>query len=255
MKAAVDGNLDIREESYNFNLLTAPGYPELIQNLVALNNDRSNTGFIIGDTPMTLASTMSDITTYANSVATNDPYVGIFYPCALTTDLVGNEIAVPSSHMILRTFLHSDNISYQWFAPAGTRRGLVDNATAIGYLDPDSGLFVRSGINQQLRDRLYELRINPITLASGSGITVYGQKTLAPSIGGGGSSMDRINVARLIAFIRGRLESIAKQYLFEPNDQITRNSITNAIDGLMVDLVAKRGIYDYLVVCDLSNTT
>jgi phage tail sheath protein FI len=62
-------------------------------------------------------------------------------------------------------------------------------------------------------------------------------------------------VARLVAFIRGRLEEIGKTFVFEPNDQITRNEITNAIDGLMIDLVAKRGIYDYLVVCDLSNNT
>jgi phage tail sheath protein FI len=67
--------------------------------------------------------------------------------------------------------------------------------------------------------------------------------------------MDRINVARLVAFIRGRLDIIGKQYLFEPNDQITRNQIKNSIDSLMIDLVAKRGIYDYLVVCDDSNNT
>ena len=67
--------------------------------------------------------------------------------------------------------------------------------------------------------------------------------------------MDRINVARLIAFMRGRLQIIGKQYLFEPNDQITRNQISNAITSLMIDLVAKRGIYDYLVICDNSNNT
>ena len=67
--------------------------------------------------------------------------------------------------------------------------------------------------------------------------------------------MNRINVARLVAFIRARLESIGKQFLFEPNDQITRNEIQNAISGLMNDLIAKRGIYDYLVVCDLTNNT
>lgn len=256
MKAAVDGNLDIREEAYNFNLLAAPGYPELIPNLVALNNDRSNTGFIIGDTPMTLASTMSSITDYSmTSMNTNDPYVGVFYPSALTTDLAGNEIAVPPSHMMLRTFLHSDNISYQWFAPAGTRRGLVDNASSIGYLDPDSGLFIRSGINQQLRDRLYELRINPITLASGSGITVYGQKTLSPSIGGGGSSMDRINVARLVNYLRVVLRGVANQFLFEPNDKITRDQVKQLVESVLNDLIAKRGLYDYLVVCDTSNNS
>jgi phage tail sheath protein FI len=67
--------------------------------------------------------------------------------------------------------------------------------------------------------------------------------------------LDRINVARLVAYIRGRLNEIGKTFVFEPNDQITRNEITNAITGLLVDLVNKRGIYDYLVVCDLSNNT
>jgi phage tail sheath protein FI len=55
--------------------------------------------------------------------------------------------------------------------------------------------------------------------------------------------------------MRGRLEEIGKQFLFEPNDQITRNEISNAINGLCIDLVAKRGIYDFLVVCDDSNNT
>ena len=72
MKAAVDGNLDVREEGYNFNLLTAPGYPELISNLIALNNDRANTGFIIGDTPMTLPANITDINAYANSLPNSE---------------------------------------------------------------------------------------------------------------------------------------------------------------------------------------
>jgi len=62
-------------------------------------------------------------------------------------------------------------------------------------------------------------------------------------------------VARLVAYLRARLTQIGNQYLFEPNDQITRNSITNSCTSLMLDLVAKRGIYDYLVVCDLSNNS
>lgn len=255
MKAAVDGNLDVREEGYNFTLLTAPGYPELVSNLVSLNNDRSNTGFIIADTPMTLASTITDISAYANSLTSSDPFVGLFYPAALSTDLTGNEIAVPASHMMLRTFLHSDNVSFQWFAPAGTRRGLIDNATAIGYLEPDSGLFIQTGVNQQIRDRLYELRINPITLLSGTGIVAYGQKTRAPSVGGGGSSMDRINVARLVNYLRVVLRGVANSFLFEPNDKITRDQVKQLVESVLNDLIAKRGLYDYLVVCDTSNNS
>jgi hypothetical protein len=255
LRAAVDGNLDIREEAYAFNLLACPGYPELVTNLAALNNDRANTGFVIGDTPMTLPATMSSITTYNASITSSDPYVGLFYPSALTTDLTGNEIAVPPSHMMLRTFLHSDNVSYQWFAPAGTRRGLIDNATAIGYIDADSGLFIRSGISQQLRDSLYELRMNPITLLSGSGIVAYGQKTRSPAVGGGGSSMDRINVARLVNYLRTILRGVANQFLFEPNDKITRDQVKQLVESVLNDLIAKRGLYDYLVVCDDSNNT
>ena len=255
MRAAVDGNLDIREEGYQFNLLAAPGYPELITNLVALNRDRSETGFIIGDTPMNMVSTMTEINKYGNSLTVADPNVAIFYPSALTTDLSGNEIAVPASHMMLRTFLHSDQLSYQWFAPAGTRRGVIDNANAIGYVDYSSGLFVRTGISQQLRDSLYELRINPITLLPGAGIVAYGQKTLNPSVGGGGSALDRINVARLVNYLRTVLRGVANGFLFEPNDKITRDQVKQVVETVFNDLIAKRGVYDYLVVCDTSNNT
>ncbi len=79
----------------------------------------------------------------------------------------------------------------------------------------------------------------------------YGNKTESAVA----SSLDRINVARLVAYIRARLEQIGSTFIFEPNDQITRNQFTNAVDGLMLDLVAKRGIYDYLIVCDLTNNT
>lgn len=262
MKAAVDGNLDLREEGYAFNLLAAPGYPELISNLVALNNDRAQTGFVIGDVPMTLPNTTAELIDYSNNeAATGSPYLALYYPSALTNDLSGNEIAVPASHMILRTFLYNDQVSYQWFAPAGTRRGLIDNVSAIGYVDANSGEFVRTGIRNSLRDVLYENRLNPITLINGVGLVAYGQKTRAPSIGttgstvGGGSALDRVNVARLVNYLRTVLGGVASQFLFEPNDKITRDQIKQLIEGLLNDLVAKRGVYDYLVVCDESNNT
>jgi phage tail sheath protein FI len=153
--------------------------------------------------------------------------------------------------MILRTIVRSDEIAYPWLAPAGTRRGLVDNAARIGYVDSATGEFVTIATGQGVRDVLYTNNINPITFIPGVGIANYGNKTRAANP----SALDRINVARLVAFIRGRLTEIAKTFVFEPNDQITRNEITNAITGLMQDLVVKRGIYDYLVVCDLSNNT
>jgi phage tail sheath protein FI len=153
--------------------------------------------------------------------------------------------------MMLRTFIRNDEVAFPWLAPAGTRRGLVDNADRIGYIDSATGEFIQIGVRQGLRDELYIDNINPITVVPGVGITNFGNKTFT-SIS---SALNRINVARLIAFMRGRLEQIGKQFLFEPNDQITRDEIANSVESLMIDLIAKRGIYDYLVVCDLSNNT
>jgi phage tail sheath protein FI len=104
---------------------------------------------------------------------------------------------------------------------------------------------------QGLRDVLYQQKINPITFIPGTGITNYGNKTEASLP----SALDRINVARLVAFLRGRLQQVAKSFVFEPNDQQTRNELSNAIDGLMQDVLAKRGLYDYTIVCDLSNNS
>jgi hypothetical protein len=252
LKAAIDSNAEIREEQFSFNLIVCPGYPELISNMVALNNDRSNTAFIIGDTPMDLKPNTIDLTEWSNNVATTaDVYAGIFYPAGLTNDLNGNEVAVPPSHVALRTIIKSDSISFPWFAPAGARRGLVDNATSVGYVDYTSGLFVKTGIRQSLRDTLYTLRLNPIANLPGLGLAVFGQKTRSPIP----QSTDRINVARLVNYIRTILSGISNSFLFEPNDKITRDQIKQVIEGAMNDLVAKRGIYDYLVVCDNSNNT
>ena len=262
MKAGIDANTDIREEQRVFNLIAAPGYPELITNMVALNNERNNTAFIIGDTPLRLEDTGTAIINWATNASgtgtdsedgltTSDPYLGTFYPSCQTTDLSGNTVVQPPSHMILRTIVRSDDVSFPWLAPAGTRRGVVDNATAIGYVNSATGEFESTAVRQGLRDTLYENSINPITFIPGTGIVNYGNKTEA----GTPSALDRINVARLIAFIRSRLETIGKAFIFEPNDQITRDEIKGAIEGLLNDLVAKRGVYDYLVVCDDSNNT
>lgn len=262
MRAGIDTSLFAREEQNQFNLIAAPGYPELATNLVALSNERSNTCFVVGDTPMRLEAKGTDLATYATNngglgLTTEDgliigsAYSAVFYPSCQTNDLSGNTVVAPPSHMMVRTILRSDAVSYPWLAPAGTRRGVIDNATAIGYIDAATGEFVQTAIGQGLRDVLYENNINPITFIPGVGITNFGNKTRQ----GATTALDRINVARLIVFLRGRLEEIGKLYLFEPNDQITRNEILNTTNSLMIDLIAKRAIYDYLVVCDESNNT
>jgi len=262
MKSVIDTQDTLREEQIQFNLLACPQYPELIPNMILLNNERNNTGFVIGDTPLRLGPQGGDLVDFATNagglsldsesgLVTSDPYLGVFYPSCQTTDLTGSLVVQPPSHMMLRTIVRSDEVSFPWLAPAGVRRGVVDNAERLGYIEASTGEFVTIATGQGVRDVLYENRINPITFIPGVGITNYGNKTTAATP----SALDRINVARLVAFLRGRLEEIGSTFVFEPNDQITRNEITNAITGLLNDLIAKRGIYDYLVVCDLSNNT
>ena len=230
--------------------------------MVALSDERNNTLFVVGDTPMRLGSNATDIAAWATNnnstgvfagdgLTSSSPYAGVFYPSCQTTDLGGSTVVTAPSHMMVRTIIRSDSVAYPWLAPAGTRRGVIDNATRIGYINATTGNFVTIGNNQGLRDVEYLNRINPITFIPGVGITNFGNKTLYDQA----TALNRINVARLVAFMRGRLEEIGKSFLFEPNDQITRNEMTNAVNSLCINLVAKRGIYDFLVVCDDSNNT
>jgi hypothetical protein len=256
MKSAVDSNTDVLDSNYTFNLLVAPGYPELIPNLVTLNENRSNTGFVIGDTPMTLAPNTTDIKTWetnknGDGLATTSAYLGVYYPAGLTNDLAGNRVAVPASHAVLRTFLYNDQVSYPWFAPAGVNRGAVSNLSDVGYVNAQTGAFVHNGINQGLRDSLAIMNINPITQLPGAGLVVWGQETRS----GTTTSRNRVNVVRLENYLRTVFASISNSFLFEPNDTITRKSIATQIESALHDLLSKRGLYDFLVICDTSNNT
>ena len=261
LRECIDTSTDIREQQAQFNLIACPQYPELAPEMRVLNNDRGDISFNVVDTPLRL--TPEEVVSWATNnnglgrvfadgnLAQGDAYSAAFYPSCTTTDLSGNVVVTAPSHMMIRTIIRSDSVAYPWFAPAGLRRGVVDNALQIGYLNATSGEFAPLGVNQGLRDVLYQNDVNPITFIPGTGITNFGNHTLQ----GAATALDRINVARLVAFIRGRLEIIGNQYLFEPNDTITRSAITAQITALMTDLVNKRGLYDYLVVCDLTNNT
>jgi hypothetical protein len=261
LKAAIESSTSLREEQTQFNLIACPGYPELIQNMITLNNDRKQTAFIIGDSPLSLNS--SDIQPWIQNtnlaldngekgLVSRSEYLGVYYPSGLGTDLAGESVVVPPSHMMLRTMIRSDNVSYPWFAPAGVRRGLIDNATSIGYIDvTDNNTFKSIGVTVGLRDVLYADNVNPLTVLPGVGLVAYGQKTRASMT----SAMDRINVSRLVAYLRLVLDKVARPFIFEPNDTITRNQVKSAFESVLNDLVAKRGLYDYLVVCDTTNNT
>jgi len=259
MQSAVDSNLDVLSPTYKFNLICAPNYPELIPNMLTLNDNRGDTAFIIGDTPMTLGPNTVDITNWVNNTtgtglpsdASSSPYLALYYPAGLTNDLSGNQIVVPASHAVLRTYLYNDQVSYPWFAPAGVNRGLVSNLSDIGYLNASTGAFVHNSISQGLRDALFNLSINPITQLPGAGLVVFGQLTRSLDT----TAQNRVNVVRLENYLRSIFTSVSNGYLFEPNDAITRKSIATSIENALNNVLAHRGLYDFLVICDTSNNT
>jgi hypothetical protein len=263
LSAAIQNSDELRDqERRNFNLIATPGYPEVMMEMVNLNIERGLTSFIVGDVPLRLPADATSLTSWATNektvlnngdagMVTYDEYLAVFYPVGYTTNRDGASVVVPSSHMMLKTITLSDNVSYPWFAPAGTRRGGITNASSVGYIDASSGEFQTVALNEGQRDTLYDAKVNPITFFTGVGHVNFGQKTRAKNA----SALDRINVARLVVYLRTQLNRLARPYIFEPNDQVTRNEIKQACESLLIELVGLRAISDYIVVCDSSNNT
>jgi phage tail sheath protein FI len=261
-KSMINTNTAARDtETLKFNLIACPGYPETIQNMTSFNVDIGQTAFVLGDTPFRLEPTATKLTAWGLGsnkpldngevgAVTYDSYMAMFYPSGLANDNAGNDIVVPPSHMMMNTIVNSDNLSYEWFAPAGLRRGGIINATSVGYVN-STGEFIPVSLYEGLRDVCAQIKVNPITTLTGSGIVNMGQFTRSRTA----SALDRINVARLVAYLRRQLNTLSKPYLFEPNDTSTRNEIRGAVESLLLELVGQRAINDFVVVCDTTNNT
>lgn len=262
LTSTISSNDDIRAESIYFNLMATPGYPELIDEMVTLNTDKKEVAFIVGDTPIRLQPDATSLQKYANAelsgastngedgLITFNPNVGVYYPWGLGSNIDGFEVMIPPSTMALRTIAYSDSISYPWFAPAGTIRGLVTNAVNVGYLTKE-GEFQSVLLNEGQRDVLYSNKINSIAYVPNRGLMLYGQRTRNAN----DSALDRINVARLVNYMRYNLDDLSKNYLFQPHTFHTRDSIRIAFERYLGSLVNLDALYDFIVVCDETNNT
>ena len=147
---------------------------------------------------------------------------------------------VPLNGDIAGTCARNDINQFPWFSPAGTARGAILNAVKLAY-NP----------SKIQRDKLYSSRVNPVIFSPGSGIVLFGDKTgFAKS-----SAFDRINVRRLFIYLEDAISAAAKDQLFEFNDEITRTNFVNIVEPFLRDVQSKRGIFDYVVICDETNNT
>lgn len=255
LQAEINSNTEVRSELYEYNLIVCPGYPEVVDELLSLSVAVMDEAFVIADTPVD--KTSDQIATWAlTSERFNSSSVAYYYPWGLASNLDGKDVVCAPSGIALRTYAYSDNVSYVWFAPAGARRGLVTGVSKVGYVSGTLGTpttFIESNLNQGQRDNLYEFfkNINPIVFFPGRGMLVWGQKTSAPAA----SALDRVNVVRMLMYIKRALRKGAFPFVFEPNDQVTRDNLKAASDDFLNDVLIKRGLYDFATLSDETNNT
>lgn len=194
-----------------------------------------------------------DVVDVTNSNVQTDNIVEFFSPLSsssyavfdsgykYTYDRFNNKFRyIPCNADIAGLMVRTAIEAYPWFSPAGQQRGVLNNAIRLAY-NP----------NKAQRDRLYPLRINSIVNQPGIGVILFGDKTAL----GYASAFDRINVRRLFLTVEKALERSAQAQLFELNDQITRLSFINIVEPYLRDVQAKRGLYDFRVICDETNNT
>lgn len=258
MREAITTSKEIRAIHRYFNLLAAPSYIELLPQLNSLNSARKETGFVVSGLPIRMQADGNVIEDWVNNendasetgedaLTEFNRMSGVWGFSGLQTDTQGNVIAVSGDTIALDTIVRSDRQSYPWLAPAGYTRGQVYNTSALGYVADNE--FVVGEYDDGIVDTMYINSINPIIDFPGEGQYVWGQKTLQAT----STAMDRVNVARLMAYIRYELARITRPFVFEPNDAQTRQEVATIIEQFLADIVDKRGIQDFVVQCDEDN--
>jgi hypothetical protein len=147
---------------------------------------------------------------------------------------------VPLNGDVAGTVARTDDLRDPWFSPAGFSRGNIKNVTKLAF-NPNKGN----------RDALYKAGVNPVVNFPGSGVVLYGDKTLLARP----SAFDRINVRRLFIVLEKAIAIAAKSSLFELNDEYTRAQFRNLVEPYLRDIKGRRGIYDFRVICDTTNNS
>ena len=182
-------------------------------------------------------SNLIPVTTAASAFDTS--YAATYWPWLKTIDPnSGQQVWVPASTMVPGVYAFNDNVAYPWFAPAGINRGLMTTVTQTERV-----------LTQANRDLLYQNNVNPIATFPGSGITVFGQKTLQKKK----SALDRVNVRRLLIELKNYISQIGDTFVFEQNDAVTRNNFVAAINPYLASVQQQQGLTAFRVIMDESN--
>ena len=185
--------------------------------------------------------------TNRKSVGTNSSYAATYFPWVKIRDNVNStDLFVPPTVAALGAMSYTDRVQAPWFAPAGFNRGgLSSGVSGLPVVSTALKLF------KDDRDDLYEAGINPIATFPNEGVVIFGQKTLQIER----SALDRINVRRLMVFLKRGISRIANGVLFEPNVPDTWNNFKNQATPFLNDVKTRFGLTDYKLVLDETTTT
>ena len=260
IKRAIDSVAD--PEVVEMNLAAIPGQTQegLTTHLVRTCEDRGDALAVIDlpdsfrpredSTELNRLNTPSTITTLINGLRSrnlNSSYGCAYYPWVRARDTInGSFLWLPPSVAAIGTFSSSQRRTQVWFAPAGFNRGgLTEGSAGVPVVD------VAHQLRRKDRDDLYAANINPIAKFPAEGVVIFGQKTLQVTP----SALDRINVRRLMIFVKKRISQIAAGLLFDPNVQQTWKRFTAQVNPFLADVKTNFGLSDYRVVLDDTTTT
>jgi len=235
-------NLLSNQDNYQFNALFLPGLTNTShtsQITTAINNTQGRGDSILVIDPVTYASSITSAVQEAGE--RNTSYAAMYWPWLQVADpdLLQN-VWVPASTMIAGVYAYNDSVSEPWFAPAGINRGGLTNVVRA-----------ERQLTAANRDTLYEANVNPIASFPGTGVVVYGQKTLQKQA----SALDRVNVRRLLIALKGFIGQVAQNLVFEQNTAATRNNFLAAVNPYLESVQQRQGLYAFKVVMDDSNNT
>lgn len=261
LKRAIDSVAD--PEQVDMNLLAAPGVTNnsLTEHMIDVCESRADAMALIdlpdvylpsheiyySDKSSRVATTPQAAATALSDRKIDSSYGATFYPWVQTRDDNTSQLVwVPPTVAMMGVLASSERKSQLWFAPAGFNRGgLSDGAAGIPVTN------VTEKLTSKERDTLYDAGINPIASFPSTGIVVFGQKTLQET----SSALDRINVRRLVIYLKKQISIISSSILFEQNVQTTWNRFKGLVEPFLANVKSNFGIADYRLILDDSTTT
>jgi uncharacterized protein len=231
------------QDDYKYNIILTPGLynVDYTSPMTSIISNTQNRGDAIYVADMVAYGAGSVTTVTAQAATRNTSYAATYWPWVQVQDPdSGQNVWVPASTVIAGVYAYNDSVSEPWFAPAGINRGGLSQV-----------ITAERRLAQGDRDTLYNGKVNPIASFPGTGVVVYGQKTLQTRA----SALDRVNVRRLLIALKNYISQVANNLVFEQNTAATRNNFLAQVNPYLESVQQRQGLYAFRVIMDDSNNT